>query len=219
MYKRFYFGLILFLNGSALMALDIVTIEQPEYHRVLKEPAEKVLFPLDKKDKELISDMKAKLESLGGVGLAAPQINTSKQIVAIYIPEDARLLRDTVEKSYSMHILINPSYEPVDKTDILYDFEACYSVANKAGKVPRFKAIKLSYYNEAGQFHEQIESGFYARVLQHEIDHINGILIIDRLTPDCVQGTLEEMMALRRSELPEDKKILYDKLMAKKQKK
>ncbi|MBA2653291.1 MAG: peptide deformylase [Tatlockia sp.] len=201
------------------MALNIVTIEQPEYRRVLKEPAEKVLFPLNKEDRELISSMKVKLKDLGGVGLAAPQVNSSKQIIAIYIPDEARLLRDNVEKSYLMHILINPSYEPVKQSETLYDFEACYSVSSKAGKVPRFKEIKLSYYNEVGQYHEQIERGFYARVLQHEIDHLNGVLIIDRLTPDCVQGTMEEMMALRRAELTEDKKVLYDSLMAKKQKK
>lgn len=219
-YDRFYLGLILFLIGSSSsMALNIVTIEQPEYRQVLTKAAEKVLFPLSKEDKELIASMKIKLNDLGGVGLAAPQVNSSRQIIAIYIPEDARLLRDEVEKSYSMHVLINPAYQPLEKSEIHPDFEACYSVANKAGKVPRFKGVKLSYYDEAGQFHEQIERGFYARVLQHEIDHINGVLIIDRLTPDCVQGTMKEMMALRRAELPEDKRVLFDKLMAKKQKK
>jgi peptide deformylase len=201
------------------MALNIVTLEQPEFSQVLKSTAKQVSFPLSKEDKDLISAMKVKLEQLGGVGLAAPQVNASKQIIAIYIPEEAKLLRDNVETTYLTHFLINPTYEPIEETEIHHDFEACYSVSSKAGKVPRYNAIKIAYYNELGQYFEQIEHGFYARVLQHEIDHLNGILIVDRLTPDCEQGTLEEMRALRRAELPEDKKALFDRMMAKKQKK
>ncbi|MBA2655941.1 MAG: peptide deformylase [Tatlockia sp.] len=201
------------------MGLDIVTIEQPEFHQVLKTPAKKSIFPLSKEIRELIDLMKVKLNELGGVGLAAPQINVSQQIIAIYIPDEAKLLRDNVKRSYPMHILINPSYEPVKNTEILHDFEACYSVSSKAGKVPRFNEIRLSYYDETGHYHEQLERGFYARVLQHEIDHLKGVLIMDRLTPDCIQGTLQDMMALRRAELPEDKRALFDSLMAKKQKK
>jgi len=96
---------------------------------------------------------------------------------------------------------------------------SCYSVSSKAGKVPRYNQIKVSYYDEAGVLHEQTENGFYARVLQHEIDHLNGFLIVDRLTPDCVQGTIEEMMVLRRAELPEEKKVIFDKVVARKAKK
>jgi peptide deformylase len=218
--KRVFFAILLFLTGSSsAMALDIVTIEQPEYRQVLKTLAQPVVFPLLEEDRKLIAAMKMKLKELGGVGLAAPQVNSAKQIIAIYIPEEARLLRDNVEKTYLMHILINPSYTPVEKTNIQHDFEGCYSVSSKAGKVPRYQDIKLSYYNEAGQYHEQIERGFYARVLQHEIDHLNGMLIIDRLTPDCVQGSMEEMMALRRAELPAEKQALFDSIMAKKQRK
>lgn len=219
MFWYVFLSLLIFLIGSyPAMALNIVTIEQSEYRQVLKTSAQKVLFPLCKEDKDLIDSMKSKLHELGGVGLAAPQVNVSKQIIAIYIPEDARLLRDNVETTYPMHVLINPSYNPITNTKISSDFEGCYSVSSKAGKVPRFNKIKITYYDESGQCHKKIEQGFYARVLQHEIDHLNGTLITDRLTPDCVQGTLEEMRILRRAELPQDQRILFDKLMLKKQK-
>lgn len=214
------FFLILFLIGSSSsMALEIVTIEQPKYCEVLKNPANEVIFPLSQEEIQLIADMKVKLKNLGGVGLAAPQVNFSKKIIAVYIPEEARLLRDNVERIYPMHVLINPSYKPLKGALVEYDFEGCYSVSTKAGKVPRFSQINITYYNEVGHYVERTAHGFYARVLQHEIDHLNGILISDRLTPDCVQGTLEEMMALRRSELPEEKRALLDRLVAKKQKK
>jgi len=115
--------IFLFIGSSDVLALEIVSVEQPEYRHVLKNPAEKVHFPLSKADKELIAAMKDKLQGLGGVGLAAPQVNISKKIIAIYIPEEARLLRDNVKSLYPMHIMINPTYEPVSGSDLYYDFE------------------------------------------------------------------------------------------------
>ncbi|WP_172468425.1 peptide deformylase [Legionella gratiana] len=201
------------------MDLEIVTIEQPEYHQVLKHQAQEVQFPLSQADKDLIDAMKSKLQELGGVGLAAPQVNVSKRIIAIYIPEEATLLRDNVTKFYPMHIMINPSYTPVVGSAIQPDFEGCYSVSSKSGKVPRYEQIEVSYYDESGHFYQQIEEGFYARVVQHEVDHLNGFLILDRLTPDCVQGSIEEMMTLRRASLSPEKKALFDQIMARKMKK
>lgn len=205
------------MNSSTVSALTIVNIEQLEHLSVLKTKAQLVSFPLSKDDSRLIDEMKTKLYELHGVGLAAPQVNQAKQILAIYIPEDAALLRERVQP-YPMHVMINPAYEAHPGTTIAYDFEACYSVPNKAGKVPRYEEIKLSYYDEFGQHHQSVESGFYARVIQHEIDHLNGTLIVERLTPECVQGSMEEMMQLRRAELSEEKRILFDELMEKKAK-
>jgi len=197
------------------MALEIVFVENQQHRHVLTTPAQKVEFPLSVADKNFIQLLKDRLFDLGGVGLAAPQVNYSKQIVAVYIPEEAKLLRDNA-KIYPMHILINPSYKPVPGSEIIHDFEGCYSVNSKAGKVPRYNQIEVNYYDESGNHYTRIESGFYARTLQHEIDHLNGILIIDRLKPDSVQGTLEEMMALRRAELSPEKRVLFDKIIAKK---
>lgn len=202
------------MKPSPALTFNIVTIEK-EPHSLLKDAAKPVTFPLSEDNQALIEAMKIKLLTLGGVGLAAPQVNQAKCIIVIYIPEEASLIRDKASP-YPMHALINPTYEPITSHDVSYDFEGCYSVTSKAGKVPRFNQIKLQYQDEEGQMHQQIESGFYARVLQHEIDHLNGILIIDRLTSDCIQGSTEEMMALRRKELSDEKKALYDQLMAKK---
>jgi peptide deformylase len=203
------------MSSNSTMALNIVTIEEQHYQHVLKTPAAPVSFPLSDDDKELIAAMKNKLYALEGVGLAAPQVNSSKQIVIIYIPENAALLRENVAP-YPMHVMINPSYTPLDHSEVFVDFEGCYSVAKKAGKVPRYHEIKLTYLDEEGKTHQKIESGFYARVIQHEIDHLNGVLIVDRLTPDCIQGSPIEMAKLRRAELSEEKRALFDSLMEKK---
>ncbi|KTC87918.1 MULTISPECIES: peptide deformylase [Legionella] len=197
-------------------ALKIISAEQPAHNKVLQTPAQLVLFPLNEEDKALIAAMKEKLYELKGVGLAAPQVNHHKQIIAIYIPEESALLRNNA-KAYPMHMLINPSYLGIDSAGVDSDFEACYSVSNKAGKVPRFNQISVQFYDEQGQHYNRIETGFYARVLQHEIDHINGTLIIDRLTPECVQGSMEEMTNLRRQELSSIQRELFDRLMKEKQ--
>ncbi len=115
-----------------------------------------------------------------------------------------------------MHILINPAYEATESSETTIDFEACYSVANKAGMVPRHNEIKVHFLDEEGKEHSEIARGFYARVLQHEIDHIDGTLIIDRLTADCVQGSMQEMIALRRDQLSDGQKIIFDRLMEEK---
>lgn len=199
------------------MALDIVTIEQPQFKTVLTTPTKKVSFPLKEADINLIEAMKETLFHLNGVGLAANQVNESKRILAIYIPKEASLLRDDA-KPYPMHIMINPTYSPIDAKAMEAGFEGCYSVSHTMGKVPRYKQIKVTFYDEEGQLHQRTEQGFYARVIQHEIDHLNGLLITDRLTKDCVQGSFEDMLALRRAELSPEKQALFDKLRAQKEK-
>ena len=147
------------------MNLKIVTIEDEE-ESILLQPTTRVLFPLSKEDQQLIFSMKDKLGELEGVGLAAPQINSKKSMIAIYIPENAALLRDN-SIPYPMHILINPEYESLEDSRLVSDFESCYSVKSKAGCVPRYDSIKLKYQDEKGNILSRIETGFYARVLQH----------------------------------------------------
>ncbi|WP_419419539.1 peptide deformylase [Legionella sp. D16C41] len=202
---------------TATFSMNIITIEQEANKKMLTSVAKPVQFPLTQEDWQLVNAMKEKLFALEGVGLAAPQINQSKQIIAIYIPLNAALLRKEKVISYPLHVLFNPKYEPIDESEKTVDFESCYSVSSKSGKVPRYRKIKLTYFDEAGIQHETIEEGFYARVLQHEIDHLNGTLITNRLTPDCIQGPIEEMMSLRRSELSKEQQKLFDELLRKKQ--
>lgn len=177
----------------------IETVPQPE-SSPLRVKARDVSFPLSSEDEALIETLKTMTVHLGGVGLAAPQIGVSKRIAAIYIPEEAAKLREDGQAK-AVHVIINPTYEPIEAEGKYLDLEGCYSVKTLMGKVPRAKAICLSYDTEAGERIECVESGFYARVLQHEIDHLNGLLITDRLTPDCPQGSLKAMLELRRQEL------------------
>merc|ERR1712080_180959 len=87
-----------------------------------------------------------------------------------------------------MHVLINPEYTGVQADDAketkVSDMEGCYSVGSVCGHVPRFHTIQVTYQTTTGASIAQTVSGFYARVLQHEIDHLNGILILDHLLPE-----------------------------------
>ncbi len=197
--------------------LIIVPIEQQPQDAlsVLKIRACEVDFPLSNNDKETIEQMKVMLFELQGVGLAAPQVGIGRRIILVYIPETAALLREDV-RTYPMHVLINPEYQALDEQDKKSDFEGCYSVKSVYGKVPRYDKINLTYQDEDGNRIEKVVEGFYARVLQHEIDHVNGLLITDRLTPDCFQGTFEEMLEIRRSELSKEKQKIFDDLVKKK---
>lgn len=199
------------------MTLKIITIEEQEdrNNSALKNIAEDVEFPLTLEDKELIKEMQDIIFAAEGVGLAAPQVNIRKKIAIIYIPESASLLREDV-RTYPIHTIINPEYSPIPEDGFAADFEGCYSVKSVYGKVKRYKSINLKYQDEEGKRIAKKVSGFYARVLQHEIDHLNGILITDRLTPECTQGTFSEMLNLRRESLPKEKREHFDNILRKK---
>jgi peptide deformylase len=189
----------------------IITIEDARLPAasVLKQRSARVNFPLSSEDKEVISTLKEMLFAFGGTGLAAPQINVSKNIAAIYIPQIVALIRENA-KEYPLHVIINAEYEPIESEGKDSDFEACYSIKSTAGKVSRYKAIKLQYQTEEGEEISEVATGVYARVMQHEIDHLNGVLITDRLTKDCFQGPVEEIMRIRKESLTEEKRLLLE---------
>lgn len=205
------------IEAHASMKEKILTIERsPDKEKsVLKQQTFSVSFPLTEADKGLIAQMKELILALGGVGLAAPQVGVPKSIAVIYIPESAAMLRDNVMEK-PVHVIINAVYEPIKSEGLYSDFEGCYSVESIMGKVPRYNVIKVQYQDETGKEITKIEKGFYARVLQHEIDHLNGLLITDRLTPECLQGSFEEMLKIRRAELSPEKRELFDNLIKQK---
>lgn len=102
-----------------------------------------------------------------GVGLAAPQINQIIRIIAIHVNQQT-------------HLFINPIITNKSWFKDIME-EGCLSVPNIYGKVKRHKSITLKYYNRQGKLQKNQFSGLTARVIQHEIDHLNGILFIDKL--------------------------------------
>lgn len=136
------------------------------YHPALRRKTEKVL--IDKETKELIIEMKEVLKKEGGVGLAAPQIGISKRLIVI----------DTGKEIFA---LLNPEITWQGKEKITTK-EGCLSVKGVWLDVIRTNKIKVSALTENGKSIEIEAKEIMAVVLQHEIDHLNGILFIDRVS-------------------------------------
>jgi len=140
-------------------------------HPVLKQVAKKVDDPTSSGVQELLADMRETMADAGGVGLAAPQIHVSLRVMIFQIPIE----RDGDDVAYEEQVLINPELQFLsdEKED---GWEGCLSVPDLRGSVPRFTHIKYRGQDHDGKHVNREATGFHARVVQHEYDHLDGIL-------------------------------------------
>ena len=127
-----------------------------------------------------IDDMIATMRDAQGVGIAAPQVHVSQKIIAIEVsPENPRYPN---QAEVPLMVLVNPKVVEYAE-DIENEWEGCLSVPDLRGLVPRWARVTVEGLDRHGQKVQFEAEGFYARVLQHEIDHLNGQVFLDRL-PD-----------------------------------
>lgn len=187
------------------MTLNFVVIEHtPNAEHLLKKPAKKLNFPLSKDILDLIENMKKKVLEAQGVGLAANQVGYHLQLIIFHVDDYSFQTRKDAFERVPLTVLINPSYQPIMEEGMTEDWEGCFSVYDHLGKVPRYNSIYFEGYDIQGKKIKDKATGFLARVLQHEIDHINGYLILDRLTKDNLQGTIEDMNKIREQEYEQE---------------
>ena len=135
---------------------------------------------------ELIEWMRETMHDAPGVGLAAPQIGIGLQLTVIEDkPENlkdapADLLKERERKPVPFHVLINPKITLEGPADVEF-FEGCLSLAGFTALVPRARNVKVEYLDHKGNEKAIEASGWYARILQHEIDHLQGTVYIDRM--------------------------------------
>lgn len=135
---------------------------------------------------ELIEQMKHTMRTAPGVGLAAPQIGESLQLIVIEdraeytekAPPELLALQERTPVPY--HVLINPEITILESVEKKTFFEGCLSISGFVGLVPRALTVKVTALNEKAEPIEINARGWYARILQHEIDHLKGTLCIDR---------------------------------------
>ncbi len=127
----------------------------------------------------LIDDMIETMHEYDGVGLAAPQVAVSKQIAVIEVSDNRRYRGET---AIPLTVLINPKIHGASKKQLL-DWEGCLSVNEFRGQVPRAESLEVESYNRKGQKVKMRVQGFFARVIQHECDHLAGKVFLDRM-PD-----------------------------------
>jgi len=165
-------------------------------HPVLRRRAEPVADPTDPEIHGLLADMLETLDDIGGVGLAAPQVHVPLRVVIFEVPER----RVGPDAAVPMTALINPVIEPLDDT-MLLGWESCLSVPGLTGMVPRHARIRYSGRTPRGERLERIAEGFHARVVQHECDHLDGVLYPMRMTDLSLLAFSDEL----RHGLPQPK--------------
>lgn len=175
-------------------------ISDHEVPIILRSIAKKLSFPLNAEDQEDVRVLTNKFDIENNtVGIASPQIGISKQIIifsVLYTPELKKWrpdLTDTMPKT----VWVNPTYKGLDEFGYSKDYEGCCSIKNYAGKIKRHRTIYYEAYTPTGQLTSGTASGYLARVLQHEIDHLNGILFTDRIKDKNQLITRDEYKRMR----------------------
>jgi peptide deformylase len=168
------------------MALrEIVTLPEP----ILRRKA-KPITKFDRALQTLIDDMIDTMRDAPGVGLAAPQVNIGQQLIVVEYAEDDDEEYYDEENSESeappvkpkmLYVMINPEIVKASEEKVL-GVEGCLSIPNIQGEVERHEAIQVRGLNRFGKPQKLKVDGWMARIFQHEIDHLNGVLFTDRAT-------------------------------------
>lgn len=127
---------------------------------------------------QLIADMFETMYAAEGVGLAAPQVNKS---IRLFVVDAAPFADKMPELKDFKKVFINPYIVEFSGKEELID-EGCLSIPNIRELVPRKTDIRIEYYDENWMFHEEQYSGTAARIVQHEYDHIEGVLFVERIS-------------------------------------
>lgn len=145
-------------------------------HPALRTPAEEV--PLEQigsaELERLISEMAEAMGEADGVGLAAPQLGIGLQVFVYRGSAGEEQAADV------LHVVINPMIEP-EPGDLEEDWEGCLSIPGLRGLVPRHPAIRVRGIGRGGEPLDYCAQGYEARVIQHEFDHLNGVVFLDRM--------------------------------------
>ncbi len=160
---------------------------------VLRTPAREVpAAEVNQPDfQRFIDDMVTTMREYQGVGLAAVQVHEPRQLAVLEVADNARY---PGKAAVPLSVLVNPAIVPLDdKTE--EDWEGCLSIPEIRGRVPRYKNLRVTALDREGKELEFVASGFHARVIQHEVDHLRGHVYLDRM-PDL--STLTYLTELSR---------------------
>lgn len=160
--------------------LPIIQLGDP----VLRRKAEPISKVHDNRIQNLIDDMLATVMHANGVGIAAPQVGESDRLFIVASHPNSRYPHSPEMEPTAM---INPKVL-AHSEEVVKDWEGCLSIPGIRGLVPRYQAIKVEYVDREGGRQTQELTGFIARIFQHESDHLDGIVFLDRLesTQDIV---------------------------------
>jgi len=165
------------------------------------------------KTQELLEWMRETMYDAPGVGLAAPQVGLALQVAVIEDkPENMKdappeFIKERERKAVPFHVLINPKISLEGAADVEF-FEGCLSLPGLTAVVPRARKVRVECLDHKGTPKVIEASGWYARILQHEIDHLHGTVYVDRMDPRTLM-TLDNFNRYWKSKsMAETKKLL-----------
>ncbi len=153
--------------------LEIIQLGNP----ILRAPTQLIDSILDQRIQKLIDDLIATVGLAFGVGIAAPQVAQSYQL---FIVASRPNLRYPNAPTMEPTAMINPKIL-AHSTQMVKGWEGCLSIPEIRGYVPRYEAIEIEYTDRNGKLQKQELTDFVARIFQHEYDHLNGVVFLDRL--------------------------------------
>ena len=167
-------------------------------HPILEQKAQNVVDPRSPEIQTIINDMKATLEHEGGIGLAAPQVHIPLRIFIYFIPKETNNPKYDLTQEYDpegvpLRVLINPLIEPISD-EVILGWEGCLSVPGLLGEVERYKSVKVISQSTTGETLTIEAHGFHARALQHEYDHLEGLLFPKKIKNLSRFGYTEEVV-------------------------
>lgn len=146
-------------------------------HPALRTPAEAVAPArlVERPFQRLIDDMVETMRAAEGVGLAAPQVGFGVQLF-VYEAEDP----EVPGRGIPLRVVVDPMIDP-EPGELVYDWEGCLSIPDLRGLVPRHPAVRVRGLDREGRPLDFVAEGFEARIVQHEFDHLNGVVFLDRM--------------------------------------
>ncbi|HVR71520.1 MAG TPA: peptide deformylase [Vicinamibacteria bacterium] len=156
------------------MILKVARLGHPAIRATAREvPAEKVSSP---ELQRLLDDMVETMHEYDGVGLAGPQVHVGLRVAVLEVPGSDQRAREPVP----LMAIVNPRLAPIGD-EMVPGWEGCLSVPDLRGVVPRHRRVRLRALDRQGQAIDLEAQGFFARVLQHECDHLDGGVYLDRM--------------------------------------
>lgn len=137
-------------------------------------PVSKITTP---EIQRLIDDMAETMHEYDGVGLAAPQVHVGLRLAVIEVPPSD----ERAQAAVPFTVLVNPVVNPLGEAKLV-GFEGCLSVPDLRGQVSRYESVRLEAFDRKGRPYVVEARGFFARVIQHECDHLDGRVYLDRMT-------------------------------------
>jgi peptide deformylase len=157
----------------------------------------------------LIDDMIETMRAANGAGLAANQVGEAVRVAVVEVrPGNPRY---PYKPPIPLTVIVNPSVEPLDD-EVEQINEGCLSVPNLRGEVPRHVNIRVRYVDREGNEHEEVRRGLTAGTFQHELDHLDGVLFVDRVTDPTTLTTWAEFERFHRDAFVERARRLVERV-------